>query len=412
MLHPKMMHVYVGVDVHRQTHTAVILNCFFEKLGEITFQNKPSDFPAVLKEVKKHISAGITPVFGLEDVASYGRELAVFLIGKKETVKYVNATLTYTERKNQNTLHKTDSYDAECVAKVLLSKLDTLPDAQPNDLYWALSEMVTKRHSLVKSCMALKNQVHNYISYHYPSYKKFFAVFECKTALEFWECYPSPSRLKGVSVETLTTFLKQSSHNMYTEKKAQEILGYIEKDGDTTAEYQDMRDFIVITAIRQIKDNQKIIKSIESEIQNILPLFGCKLETMPGISFVTAAALIAEIGDINRFANAAKLAKYAGIAPVQYSSGQSDHNFSNRRGDRNLNQILFFLAVSQCNDHGSKGGPVNLIFAEYYKKKISEGKTKKQAIKCVMRRLVNIIYRMIKEKEEYRNPNIQNLTKE
>ena len=66
-----------------------------------------------------------------------------------------------------------------------------------------------------------------------------------------------------------------------------------------------------------------------------------------------------------------------------------------------MNQILFFLAVSQCNDHGTKGSPVNPIFGEYYKKKISEGKTKKQAIKCVMRRLVNIIYRMIKEKEEY-----------
>ena len=177
MLYPKMHHVYVGVDTHRQTHTAVILNYFFEKLGEITFNNKPSAFPSMLKEVKKHVSSEITPIFGLEDVASYGRELAVFLIGKKEKVKYVNATLTYTERKNCTTLHKTDSYDAECVAKVLLGKLDTLPDAQPNDLYWALSELVTKRRSLVKSCMALKNQIHNYISHHYPSYRKFFRVF-------------------------------------------------------------------------------------------------------------------------------------------------------------------------------------------------------------------------------------------
>ena len=81
--------------------------------------------------------------------------------------------------------YKTDAHDAECVAKVLLSKMDTLLDAQPNDLYWALSEMVTKWRSLVKACMALKNRVHNYISHHYPSYRKFFRVFECKTALEF-----------------------------------------------------------------------------------------------------------------------------------------------------------------------------------------------------------------------------------
>ena len=411
MLHPKMHHVYVGVDTHRQTHTAVILNCFFEKLGELTFNNKPSAFPAILKEVKKHASNEITPIFGLEDVSSYGRELAVFLIEKKEKVKYVNATLTYTERKNRNTLHKTDAYDAECVAKVLISKLDALPDAQPNDLYWALSEMVTKRRSLVKSCMALKNQIHNYINHHYPSYRKFFRVFECKTALEFWERYPSPSKLEGVSVEELTGFLKKHSHNVYTEKKAQEILKYIEKDGDTLAEYQEIRDFIVTTAVRQIKDSQKIIKSIEEEIKKILPLFDYKLETMPGINFVTAAALIAEIGDINRFPSSAKLARYAGVSPVQYASGQSDLKFSDKRGNRNVNQVLFFLAVSQCNSHGTKGGPVNPVFAEYYRKKISEGKTKKQAIKCVMRRLVNIIYRMMKNGEEYRIPYIPNLKK-
>lgn len=140
-------------------------------------------------------------------------------------------------------------------------------------------------------------------------------------------------------------------------------------------------------------------------------MFGCKLETMPGINIVNAASLIAEIGDINRFASAAKLAKYAGVSPVTYSSGQSDLNFSNRRGDRNLHQILYLLAITLCNNN-SRGGSPNPIFAEYYKKKISEGKTKKQAIKCVMRRLVNIIYRMIKEKKEYTCPTLSKSTPE
>lgn len=62
--------------------------------------------------------------------------------------------------------------------------------------------------------------------------------------------------------------------------------------------------------------------------------------------------------------------------------------------------------MSQCNVHGTKGGPVNPVFADYYRKKISEGKIMKQAIKCVMRRLVNIIYRMIKTDEEYNNPSL------
>ncbi len=47
--------------------------------------------------------------------------------------------MTYSERKNQNALQKTDAFDAKYVVKVLLSKMNTLPDAQTNDLYWALS---------------------------------------------------------------------------------------------------------------------------------------------------------------------------------------------------------------------------------------------------------------------------------
>ena len=134
--HPKMRHVYVGTDIHRKTHTATIINCFFERLGEITFENKPSGFEKLLKEVKKYTAEGITPLFGLEDVIASGRELAMFLIEKGYPVKYVNASLTHSERKNQSTLHKTDSFDSLCVARVLLSKMDELPDAKPDDTYW------------------------------------------------------------------------------------------------------------------------------------------------------------------------------------------------------------------------------------------------------------------------------------
>jgi hypothetical protein len=70
-------------------------------------------------------------------------------------------------------------------------------------------------------------------------------------------------------------------------------------------------------------------------------------------------------------------------------------------GDRRLHQLFFLLAVTVTS--GSKK-PINEIFYNYYKKKLSEGKTTKQALKSVMRRLVNIIYHMMKNKTEYRQP--------
>jgi transposase len=370
MLHPKMAHVYVGIDMHRLTHTATIINCFFEKLGEVTFKNKLPDFPKLECEVKKHISDGVTPVYGLEDYVSLGRELTSHLLSTGHTVKYVNPSLTKSERNNQASLHKTDSFDSLCVARVLLSKLGELPDARTDDKLWALTELVSKRASLVRSGTAVKNQLHNYISHHYPSYKRFFYVFDCKTALAFWEMYPSPAKLKGVSLVELAKFLQAESRYYYSLDKASEIIGYIAEDGYTGNEMQDTCDFIVSLTVKQLKEISALVKVLDEKIEALVPQFGYKLHTMKGIGFTTAAALIVEIGDINRFGSAAQLAAYAGVSPAEYSSGQSEKQISNKRGNRNLNTIIYYLGISQCGDRGDKGSPFNRLLAEYYKKKI------------------------------------------
>ncbi len=402
MLHLKMRHVYIGCDIHKHQHTAVIINCFSEKLAELTFPNKKQNFPKLLSLVKKHTPQGITPFFGLEDVLGNGRELAMFLLEKNHKVKYVNPSLSQSERKNQATINKSDSIDAECVANVLLNRLDSLPDAAPNDLHWTLNELVTKRNTLVKNNVILKNQLHTYLNHNYPSYSKFFFSLDSKTALEFFKEYPSPSKLRSVSLHELTAFLSDKSHHNCSEKKACQILGYVEKGGDTTNEFQDLRDFIVTSSIKQINDNLAIIASIEENMKKLIPQFGYKLESMKGINTVTAAGIIAEIGDISRFSNADALAAYAGIAPMRYSTGQTNKNFSNKLGNRNLYQIFFQIAVSVLSN--PMGKPTNAYFYEYYKKKLSQGKTKKQSIKCIMRKLVNIIYKMMRDKSEYREP--------
>lgn len=409
-MHPKTKNVYVGVDTHKYTHTAVIINCFNEKLGEITFENKPSAFPALLEEVKKHTAKGIGAVYGLEDTGSAGRALAVFLLSNGKTVKKVNSTLTYAERKKLPILHKTDSFDAQCIAKVLLDNLDGLPGADPTDIYWTLGMLVTRRTAIVKASVALKQQLHAYIVHHYPSYRKFFSVFDCKTGLEFWEKYPSPSKLAGVTAEELAEFLKVPSSGFFKEGKAREILALVEKDGDTRTEFQDSRDFLVTTCIRQVKQNDEEIAKIGEEMKRLMSQMGYRLETMPGIDLVTAAGFISRIGDIGRFSSADKLAKYAGIAPVTYSSGQTDRQFKNRQGNRELYHLFHGLAARLVNDGRNKDRPVHDIFYEYYNRKLSQGKTKHQAVICVMRRLVNIIYGMMKHKTAYRHTALPKVT--
>ena len=110
-------YLYVGIDLHKESHTAVLVNCWNEKLD------------------------------------------AVWLIEKGYIVKDVNPSLAYDQRKSAPMMRENDEHDAYCVATVLINQLHTLPDAKPEDSHWTLSQLVKCRTPL-----SLKNVLHHQVS--------------------------------------------------------------------------------------------------------------------------------------------------------------------------------------------------------------------------------------------------------
>ena len=404
MNHPKMQYTYVGIDSHKDTHTAVFIDCFFEKLGEITFSTMPSEYAAFLDDALKLRDNSTTLLFGLEDVSMYGRTLAVFFRENNLQAKHVNAFLVARERKNRIVTEKTDAVDAECVARVLLSKLDELPDAEPDDKYWILKTLVAQRNLIVKHNTSLKNHLHNLLTQHYPNYCQLFPAIDSKAALAFFKRYPSPSTLNNTTLDELAGFLQEAaSYRVGSGKhgriKAREILDTLQ---DTTAPYQEVRNNAVCSAVHQIESNMEEITKLEKSMAWFMEEFKCPLTSMTGIDIVSAAQILSCIGDIKNFPSSAKLARYAGIAPVTHASGKKDIQFANKRGNRELNSILYLLSVRLITAPSNR--MLNAFFYEYYHRKLSEGKTKRQALKCIQRRLVNIIWTMLTNNEEYVNP--------
>ncbi len=396
-------YLYVGMDLHKKTHTAVLVNCWNEKLETLVIENKPTEFEKLMKRVnKKALALGLTPVYGLENAYGHGRSLAVFLIEQGYTVKDVNPALAYDRRKSAPTMKKNDEYDAYCVAAVLIDRLDALPDALPQDNYWTLAQLVNRRDTLVTDGIRLKNALHEQVSAAYPSYRKFFCEIDRKSALYFWRTYPSPGCMAGVSADELTTELKAVAPN-FSKSKATLILDCVANDGDTARDYQSSRDFITQSLVRDLERQAAELSQIDAEIEKMLATFDYKLTTLPGVGSAMAGKLIAEIGDIRRFPNADKLASFAGIAPKRFSSAGKGRDESNKQGNRALHGLFYFLAVSMVCVPKS-GRPNNLLFYEYFCRKLGEGKTKSQALVCIMRRLVNIIYGMMKNKTAYIAP--------
>ena len=403
MKHQKMQYTYVGIDSHKDTHTAVFMDCFFEKLGEIVFDNLPYKFSDFLSQAKKLEQDGTTLLFGLEDVSVYGRQLTVFLTENNQPTKHVNAYLVAQERKSLSITQKTDSVDAECAARVLLSKLNELPDANPINKYWILRTLVVRRDFLIKNNVSLKYYLHDLLFAHFPRYGDVFVDPFCKTALAFFMRFPSPPALKGVTAEELFELIRGYSSNRIAFEKAEEILSIAAEGNFTGVEFQEVRDTIVQSAIRQMQTNLAEIESVEDSMAGFLEKFNCTLTSMTGIDVVRAAQLLSCIGDIKKFSTPAKLARYCGVAPVTYSSGKTEIQYANKRGNRELNSLFFCLAAFLVTT--SIGGKAtNPFFYDYYHKKQAEGKTKRQALKCIQRRLVNIIWTMLTNNEEYVNP--------
>jgi transposase len=403
MIQPDKL-VYVGVDLHKHHHTAVIIDCWNQKLDEIKFDNKPTAFSQLEKKLKKYTKNGLSVVYGLEDVGGYGRALAVYLNEKGCWVKEVNAKLANARRKSHVTVQKSDSWDAECVAKVLRDELPNLPDAKPVDLYWAISQLVTQRKWQAKNLSGIVKRLHQQLGYHYPSYKKFFSEIDGKTALAFWHKYPSSRHLSGVWAEELAKYLRKLSNNGLSIKKAEQIIHLIAEDGDTYRDFQDKRDFIVKRLVRSIRFYKKELTRIEQEIEDVMKELGFQLESMTGIDVVTAAELAAEIGDIHRFSNPDKLARFAGGAPISVGSGDKHRNYKSKQGNRELHDIIKALAIRQLAVTRGKREPRNPYFYHYYEQKMATGKTKQQAIVCIMRKLVNVIYCLMKTKAVYTIP--------
>lgn len=346
--------LFIGIDVHKETHTAVGISPFGEKIFEITIGNYKSDFESLESEVKKH-SGILSPFFGLEDVRGYGERLAEYL-HQSFPVYHVPSILVDRARQNATHPEKSDSLDALGVAKVMIQSIDRLLPytiSEESKKAKQLKEISIDREDLVLERTRLKNQVHTLL---YRIYNT-----------EYANKYKDPFALKALR------------HWKNAKPKCDPYLLKTMK-----------------RKVRRILDIHTEVSELEKDMETLLD-DNYTIQTANGCGVVIASAIIGEIGDIQRFKSPASLAKYAGCAPRERSSGKKVRHVKSRSGNRRLNCAFHRMALSQISRSGNEKA------REYFKRKISEGKSKSQALVCLRRQLVNIVWNMMKYKTVYQN---------
>jgi transposase len=119
---------------------------------------------------------------------------------------------------------------------------------------------------------------------------------------------------------------------------------------------------------------------------------GSRLLEVDGIGLVLAVRLIGRTGSALRFRSAAAFASYAGAAPIEVASGDRGRHRLSRGGDRQLNCALHLVAVTQVRMRGSAG-------RRYYDRKVDEGKSHNEAMRCLKRRLASHVWQIMRVDE-------------
>jgi transposase len=140
--------------------------------------------------------------------------------------------------------------------------------------------------------------------------------------------------------------------------------------------------------VRELRAADASLADIEARMAAALDEQGTRLREIDGIGAVTAVRLIGRTGIASRFASEHAFATYAGVAPIEIASGEHTRHRLSRSGDRRLNSAIHLIAVTQVRMRGSIG-------RAYFDKKITEGKTRNEAMRCLKRRLANHIWRMM-----------------
>ena len=100
-----------------------------------------------------------------------------------------------------------------------------------------------------------------------------------------------------------------------------------------------------------------------------------------------AAIIIGRVGDVRRFPTAGHFARHNGTAPIEASSGPKKRHRLNPRGDRQLNHAIHMAAVTQVG-HDTPG-------RAYYLRKQAEGKSRKEAMRALKRRISDAVYQRL-----------------
>jgi transposase len=333
--------IVIGIDPHKQSHTAAAVGeATGELRGERTVPARRRGHEQLLGWAR---SLGPERLWALEDCRGVSIALERFLLASGERVLRVPPKLMAGARRSARAGGKSDAIDALAVARVALRERE-LPVAALEGASREIRLLLDHREDLVGE----RTRAQNRLRWH---------LHELEPELEI----PAGALDRRPWLERVARRLARR---------------------EQTAQVRICRELV-----RRIAELTRRERELERELGPLIEVEAPALLELPGCGVLTAAKLVGEIAGADRFGDEARLAMHAGAAPLPASSGKHQRHRLNRSGNRQLNCALHRIAVTQGRCHPPARA--------YLARKQADGKSRKEALRCLKRHLARTVYRTL-----------------
>jgi transposase len=334
-----MAKVFIGVDPHKLSATIEVVDDDEMVLAAGRFGTDKAGYAAM----RKTVSGWTERVWAVEGSNGAGRPLAQRLLADGEHVVDVPAKLSARVRLfDTGHNRKTDAHDAHAVAVVAVRTQDLRVLSYDVELE-ARRMLADRREELTRQRIQTVNRLQRLLS------------------------ELTPGRAK----------------RDITAPQAKAILASV-RPRDLAGK---TRRRLAVEQLAELGAVEKKINALTKELKAMVLARGSTLMDLPGVGPVVAARILADVGDVARFADRNRFASWTGTAPLDASSGEQIRHRLSRAGNRKMNHMLHIAAATQVR--------LDTRGRAYYRRKLAAGKTRLEAMRCLKRRISDAVYRQL-----------------
>ena len=404
-----MSTLFVGIDVSKKNNAVYMMMQDGSLHSSFSIKNAPDGVKKLSDEIVNaldHLNLSEV-VIGIEATSYFGDHLVDSLRQNGKLGRFAPriCVLNPKQVKGFKEIYpetpKNDLVDAYVIADYLRFRHPNLVVYNEDCRYQSLRMLTRERFFAVKNLARVKQRFAKYLFLKCSGLALDENVSHTSaTFIALMEHYASVDELASAKLDDLTDFIAKSGRGRFQapENIAKIVQAAARGSFRLPKTVNDSVNQAMSISIFSIRFFEGLIKEYDKEIATLLEAMPNALISIPGIGPVLSAGIIAEIGDIRRFQNQSKLAKYAGLAWLQHQSGETE--FKQKRKVKTGNRFLGYYLREGANSVRRH----DLEYRQYYEEKLNGDKRyqHKRALSLTTRKFVRLVFSLLKDNRMYR----------